>query len=411
MTASASVNGQHQPGLLRNRSFLVVLGAMGVSQLGHALYQIVIPLWVLQTSGSAAFVGALNSTTTVIRLLVAPVAGTVADRSDRRAVMAAANLARALILAALALAFWRGTNQFGFMLGAGALLALAGAFFSPAYAAAQASLVHPQDLTRALSLWQMLRDTIAFVGPGVAGLVVAAVGHAGALAANGVTYLVTAFCILSIQLRWAPAPPRERRPFWRDFAGGLALFTGNPVILRTVILGAGVNLAGSAFVVLLPVIAARELELSPALYGLFQMVNPSGVMIGILLLTAIARRVRRRGRFMLQALLLMGLANAALGWATGPLPFLALLFLGGFFFGLQNVLLADLWRRIVPPEQQGRFFGLQASLIEVLMPVGYAVTGLLSDLISPYSIAGGAGILVVALAIWGLLGPGLRDVK
>jgi len=107
----------------------------------------------------------------------------------------------------------------------------------------------------------------------------------------------------------------------------------------------------------------------------------------------------------------MGLANAAMGWATGPLPFVALLFLGGFFLGLQNVLLMDLWRRIVSPEQQGRFFGMQSSLNEVLMPVGYAVTGFLSDWISPYSIAGVAGLLVVALTVWGLLGPGLRDVS
>ncbi|MBP2020038.1 MFS family permease [Symbiobacterium terraclitae] len=247
---------------------MVVLAAMGVSHLGHALYQLVVPLWILQTTGSAGYVGALNAISIAVRLLVTPVAGTVADRADRRAVMASANLARALVLAALALAFWRGTNQIGILLGAGAALAVAGAFFAPAYAAAQASLVHPQDLTRALSLWQMLRDAITFAGPSVAGLVVAAIGHAGALAANGATYLVAAVCVLGVQLRWAPPPPKARRPFWRDFAGGLAPFTGSPVILRTVILGAGVNLAGSAFAVLLPVIAARELGLSPVLYGL-----------------------------------------------------------------------------------------------------------------------------------------------
>jgi len=183
MTASTSVDQQLQPGLLRNRSFILMLGAMGVSQLGNALYQVVIPMSILQTSGSAGYVGVLNSISTIIRLLVAPVAGAIADRSDRRAVMAAANLARALVLAALALAFWRGANRFGFLPGASVVLTLGGAFFSPAYAAA----------------------------------------------------------------------------------------------LRTVMLGAGVNLAGSAFGVLLPVIAVRELELSPALYGLFQMVNPAGV--------------------------------------------------------------------------------------------------------------------------------------
>gem|GEM_PF-5679932 len=103
------------------------------------------------------------------------------------------------------------------------------------------------------------------------------------------------------QLRWAPAPPRERRPFWRDFAGGL-------------------------------------------------------------------------------------------------------------LFGLQNVLLADLRRPLVSPEQQGRFFGLQGSLNQALSPVGMAAAGVLSDWFSPYAVAAGAGFVVVALAISGLTGPGLRDI-
>lgn len=411
MESSVSVDPQHQPGLLRNRAFLLVLGGMAVSQLGTSLYQMVAPVWVIQTTGSAGSIAAMTGISTVIRLLAAPVAGTVADRSDRRLVMASASLAQALIVSSLAAAFWSGFDPFRLLLIGSASLALAGAFFSPAYAAAQTGLVHPQDLTRALTIWQMVRQTIALVGPAAAGVVVTAFGPAWALAANGVTYLVSALCVLVIRLHWAPAPVRDRRPFWRDFADGLTVITGSPIVRRTVILGAGVNLAGSAFAVLLPVIALREMGLSPAVYGLFQVVNPSGIMAGMVALTAFAHRITRRGRFMLHALLLMGLSNVAMGWTTRSAFFLMLLFAGGVLFGLQNVLFADLWRRLVPQEQQGRFFGMQGSLNQALAPVGMAAAGFLADRFSPYHIAGGAGLLVVALAVWGLMGPGLRSIR
>lgn len=398
------------PGLLRNRSFLLLFTGMAVSLLGDALYAIVLPVWVMQATGSAGAMALLSTTATVTGLLIAPLAGAVADRLDRRGVMLAADLVRALLLALLALLFWAGAAHLIPLLVGVALLAAAGAFFSPAYAAAQTGLVHPGDLTRALSLFQVMRQAIAFVGPALAGAVVGLTGSAGALALDGLTFLLSAACLLGVRLRWAPAPPRERRPFWQDFAAGLGLIAGSRVILRTLTLAAGVNLAGAGFSLLLPVIALREMGLKPEGYGLFLVVSPAGVMLGMLLVTAVAGRITARGRFMLLALLGMGLSNMAMGWATQPLPFLLLLFLGGFTFGLSNPLFADIWRRLIPPEQQGRFFGMQSALVQGLMPLGFTLAGVLADRFAPYSVAAGAGGLVVLLALWALSGPGLRDI-
>lgn len=399
-----------QPGLLRNRAFLLLLTSMSVSQVGHALHEMILPIWVMSTTGSAKSMALITGVSTAVRLLVAPVAGTIADRSDRRRVMLGADLARSAILLLLALAFWTKVERIELLLAGYLLLAFAGAFFSPAYAAAQTGLVHPQDLTQSLSIWQMVRQAIAFIGPPAAGLIVGLAGYAGALALDGLTFLFSVGCLLLVQLRWAPAVSSQRAPFWRDFRAGLSTLVDSPIVLRTLLLASGVNLAGAAFAILLPVIALREMALPPTVYGLFQMVSPAGVMLGMLLLTAIAGRIARRGRFILRTLLAMGLANVAMGWATQPTLFVILLFAGGLFFGLSNVMFADIWRRLIPAEQQGRFFGMQGSLNQVLAPVGVTLTGLLADQTSPYAIAAGAGALVVALAIWGLAAPGLRDL-
>lgn len=399
------------PGLLRNRPFQLLFAGMAISVAGDALYAIALPVWVMQSTGSAGAMALVSGSATAVRLLSAPFAGTVADRSDRRRLMIAADLAQGVVLLLLALAFGTGLGRFGLLVAGAVLLSLAGAFFSPAYAAAQTGLVHPTDLTRALSLFQMMRQAIAFGGPALAGMAVGWLGHAGALALDGLTFLLSAACLLAVRLHWAPAPPRERRPFWQDFHSGIEIVVGDQIIRRTVLLGSGVNLAGAAFAVLLPAIGLREMGLDPATYGLFQIVSPAGVMLGMAVLTAVASRISHRGRFMLLGLIFMGGTNVAMGWAGGPVTFLVLLFLGGFAFGLTNLMFADIWRRLVPQEQQGRFFGMQGALNQSLMPLGLAVAGVLADRFSPYSVAAGAGALVVALALWGLSGPGLRDLR
>jgi DHA3 family macrolide efflux protein-like MFS transporter len=71
---------------------------------------------------------------------------------------------------------------------------------------------------------------------------------------------------------------------------------------------------------------------------------------------------------------------------------------------------ATRYRVLVPQEKQGRFFGLMRSLGRALVPVGAALTGWLVEMISPFSVAGCAGGIVIALAIWNLARPGLRAV-
>ncbi|OTA41564.1 MAG: hypothetical protein A6D92_05570 [Symbiobacterium thermophilum] len=136
MASSIPVQPHPAPSLRRNRAFLTALGGTAVAQLGTSLYPMILPVWVMQTTGSAARVAALSSLGTTVRLLAAPLAGTVADRSDRRAVMALANLARAAIVALLALALASGHGQFPVLAIGSAALVLAGAFFSPACAGA-----------------------------------------------------------------------------------------------------------------------------------------------------------------------------------------------------------------------------------------------------------------------------------
>ena len=400
-----------EPGLWRNLSFITLALGTAVSLAGDALYTLVIPLWIIQATGSSSACAAVYGTASLVTLLVSPVAGTFADRNDRRRVMIVADTVRTLVLILLAVFMWRGSPALWHLTLAAASLSVAAAFFSPAYAAALSGLVHPKDLTQALAIFQLLRQVIMLTGSAMAGVLVSVAGNGTALCLDAGSFVVSALCICVIRLHWAHRPTRERKPFWRDLTDGVTTLVGNRVLVRTVVLGAGVNLVGGFFVVLLPVAAIRELHLAAVQYGLLNTANPAGIVAGMTILSLLAKRIEHRGRFMLWCLLAMGMVNALMGLLTNLWAFAALLFLGGLTFGLGNVMFASLYRELVPQEQQGRFFGMLGTLSQILVPVGITVGGVLGDHMSPFGVFGLGGTLIVCLALWGFMTPGLRNLR
>lgn len=390
-----------RPGLLRNRSFLLVLTGMSLSLLGDALFAVAVPLWVLGSGGSPRLLAGLQSIRSVVNIGLAPLAGTVADRGDRRLIMLTADLVRGLLLLGLLVALMRG-GALPYLAVAIALMELTSLFFGPAYAAAQGALVHPEDLPRAISFFQLSTQMVGVAGPALAGLVIAGMGLPGAIGLDALSFFLSAGALLLVRLGWERRRPSGRRPFWVDLREGLAILTQHQVIRRIVGLSIGLNFAGAAFGVLIPVIAIRTFGLEGRELGLLYAMNPAGIAIGLLLVALLGKRAAQQARLPLWGLVGMGLGNLAMGWVSTPVSFGALLLISGLSFGLANSLVLNLYLTLVPQEQQGRMFGLSGSLGRLLMPVGAGLAGWLVDLHSPFTLAAGVGALVVVISVWAL---------
>lgn len=396
-------------GLMRNRSFLLVLTGMTLSLVGDAFFAIAMPLLVLDGGGSPALLAGLQSIRSVLNIGLAPLAGTVADRSDRRRLMLTADLVRGLVLVGLVAVLVRGGGVLYLALGV-TLMELSALFFGPAYVAAQGALVHPDDLPRAISLFQLGQQGVAVIGPALAGVVIAWAGPAGAIGLDAISFFLSAVALAFIGLGWERRRAGGRNPFWVDLREGITLLVQSPVIQRILLLSIGINFAGAAFGVLMPVIAIKTLGLQGRALGLLYAVNPAGMAFGLSILALLGKRVTRRGRVSLWGLVGMGLCNLAMGWVSTPIPYGLLLFGGGLFFGIANGLLFTIYLILIPREQQGRYFGLSGSLGRILMPVGAGLAGWAVGILSPFSVAASMGAVVMALSFWALGRPGLRDV-
>src|SRR4051794_25777225 len=250
--------------LRRNRDFALLQGGQLLSAAGSQATAIAYPLLVLALTGSQAQAGVVAFARTVPYALLGLPAGVVADRFDRRAVMIAADVVRALTGAALgllvaldAVAFWQ-IPVAAFVEGAGS------AFFAPAAAAALRAVVPEAALADAVNVQQVRIATVSIAGPPVGGALFG-LGRAVPFLADAVSY---AFSVLSLALMRTPfqqaravVRPRMadgwrflwRQPFLRTttFLYGLANFIGPGLLLAIVILGHEQDLSGGAIGLLL----------------------------------------------------------------------------------------------------------------------------------------------------------------
>src|ERR687895_2068528 len=186
--------------LLRNARFLRLWIGQGTSFVGDAVSMVALVVLVVEITGSASAVGGAL----VARLLptiASPLAGVIADRVDRRIVLVASDLARAVLV--LGLVFARDLATIYVLV---FLMGLARTVFNPTVRAAFPSVIGGGDLTRANAIISGTFSTSIMLGPALGGLLVATVGVDVAFVLDAVTYLVSAVMLSLISL---PRPERE----------------------------------------------------------------------------------------------------------------------------------------------------------------------------------------------------------
>ncbi|HEX6709699.1 MAG TPA: MFS transporter, partial [Rubrobacter sp.] len=216
--------------LLRNVRFLRLWIGQGTSFVGDAVSMVALVVLVVQVTGSAAAVGGAL----VARLLptiASPLAGVLADRVDRRVVLVASDLARAVLV--LGLVFARDLVTIYILV---FLMGLARTLFNPTIRAAFPSVVGEGDLTRANALVSGTFSVAETAGPALGGLLVATAGLNAAFILDSATYLVSAVLLSLIPLS-RPQRDDEGAGFGEDLKAGFTYLAGARVPLAIVVGG------------------------------------------------------------------------------------------------------------------------------------------------------------------------------
>jgi MFS family permease len=317
--------------------------------------------------------------------LASPLAGVFADRLDRRVILVASDLARAVLV--LGMVF---TRDLIFLYALAFLMGLARTFFNPTIRAAFPSVVGEGDLTRANALISGTYSVSVTVGPALGGLLVASLGVNAAFMLDAVTYLVSAAFLSRIPL------PRLRRGDGEDFVQELRTslsYLASARVPLAIVVGAFLTILTINATVPAEVFLAKEtFDAGDAGYGLLVSVWGGGMILGSALAAVLGGRV---GLIFLYFLSIFAAAFALAGTGLAPAFALALgaLTVAGASIGIDNVTTDTVLQKQVPDTLLGRVFSVRFLSYSAGEGLAYLLGGVMVDAVGPrstYLLAGAA---------------------
>jgi MFS family permease len=363
--------------------------------------------WLVYTlSGSSLWVGVTTFAAMGPMFIMPPVAGYLADRMDRRALLAwvfAAQLAHNLALVALALT---GAIEVWHLIGLSVVNGAARATQMPAAQALLPNLVPPKDLLNAVALNSATMQGSRLVGPGLIAPLMATVGAGGAFVLCTLFYAMGLFLILRIRTRSTGQMAADKGAA-ENFFAGLVYVYRHPVVLPLFVVVFLHCCLTMSFESLLPVVSERQLGAGGLGATYLMMGVGAGALIGVIVIAGV-QSPRTRGRLLLATAFASGLAPVALALSTDPrMAMLATAGMGATQAGFMTIS-ATIIQPIVPDAIRGRVMSVYLWHIGGMMASFNLMNGALADAVGAPLLLSIAGLAFTAIVPISLLRVPLR---
>ncbi len=373
------------------------------SILGGWAYLVALGVYAYDQGGAAA-VGLVGLIRLVPAAFVAPFSASLVDRFPRTAMMIASDVIRfALMVGAAATIAAGGPAPVVYALVG--LSNIAGTVFRPAKAALLPALVRsPSELTAANVASSTLESVGTFLGPALGGALLAVSSVQVVFAANGASFLWSAFLVLGLR-RYEPerVPPRKENPEGEKdgstgMLAGIATIVREPALRALVGLYAAQTLVAGALNVLIVVTAFELLGLDEAGVGLLYAAVGVGGLLGGFVALVLAARGRLARDFGI-GLALFGLPLAVIG----GLPVSVIAVVGLAILGIGNSIVdvnaLTIMQRAVPDAVLGRALGALDGLLLGTLGLGAVLAPVLIGLVGPEAALVATGALLPLLAL------------
>jgi MFS family permease len=376
----------------------LVLATFG-SGLGTYLAALALTVHVYDRTGSATWVGALLIADFLPVILIGLALGPLVDRFSRRRLMIASDLVRLAVFCILPF-----VDQPELIVGLAGLTGVATGFFRPAAHAALPNLVAPAALPTANSVVQTVENLAWLIGPVAGGALVAAWGTDLAYWINALTFLASALLLLRIPEAVLRGGAVMSRGHWRDVGDGLAIVRRSPPLFMVLVVWSVAIVGNAAFNVSEIIFAKVSLDAGDFGFGVLVGATGLGLTIGGFF------GGRWIDRFGVTRVYIVSLAVWAVGVAAAaasPSLALAATFVAVGLVGNGAAVVCNLLlvQRGAPDHLRGRAFTVIMSTNYLLLGVGMAIAGPLTDAIgarwmwaASAAVYGLAALLAVALS-------------
>ena len=384
---------------LRHRNFQLFFSGQLISLIGTWMQNVAQSWLVYRLTGSSLLLGTVSFAGQIPVFPMAPLAGMVADRWNRRTIVIitqTASMVLAFLLAALTLT--KRITVWEIVLLA-ALLGVVNAFDIPARQSFLVEMVGREDLMNAIALNSSIFNSARIIGPGIAGILVASIGEGWCFFANAVSYIAVIAGLFMMKI-----PPRQAERAIKSAFDHIAegfRFVRKTAPIRALLLILGlVSLVGMPYTVLMPVFAKNVLHGDATTLGVLGSASGIGALIGALALAS-RTRVHGLGRWVWIACASFGafliLFSLSHWYAASAL----LLVPVGFSLMTQMGATNTLVQSMVPDRLRGRTMAVYSMMFMGMAPLGAILAGAAADRIgAPTTVAVGGAISIAAAIVF-----------
>jgi MFS transporter, DHA3 family, macrolide efflux protein len=387
--------------ILRIPDYRKLLGGQVVSDIGDGITFLLLLLVINELTGSTAALALMAIAEAVPQFTVGLAAGVYVDRWNRRSVMLAADLIRAVIVLLFAVVATLGIVPLLYVLGF--VQSSVSTFFRPARGAMLPRIVPPGGLPAANSLAQASQVLGSVIGAGIAGLIFSAFGS-GALgfAIDALTFLVSLAFISRIpaavgRIRAADEEASERRDVRRSLAEGLAIVRGSRALTGSLIAAAVSMLGLGAVNVLFVPLLVNDLRVDPAWMAGIEFAQVSAMLMAAGVVAILARRLAPTTIITL-GLVGISVCIGAMAGVGEVWQVMALLFVVGWMVTPLQAMLQTIVQTASTDATRGRVVSILQASMSTASVASMAVGGVFGDLIGIRGVYFAAGIIVLVAA-------------
>jgi len=384
---------------LHHRNFRLFFGGQSISLIGTWMTRVATSWLVYRLTKSSLLLGTVSFAGQIPTFLLAPLAGVIVDRIDRRQVLVwTQSLA---MIQSLALAWLTLTHRITIaeVLVLSAFQGVINAFDMPGRQSFMMQMVEERaDLSNAIAINSSMVNTARLIGPSLAGLLIAATSEGWCFLVDGLSYIAV---IASLVMMRVPAPTvaREATSMLTQLREGWT-YVADFVPIRTILLlFALLSLMGWPFMVLMPIFAAQVLHGGPHTLGFLMGAVGVGSLISALSLV-LRRSVRGLVRMIPIAAALFGTGLICFGLSTKLWLSMPLMLLTGF--GMMQGLTASntIIQTLVDEKMRGRVMSYYTMAFVGMAPFGSLLAGTLAHAIGAPRTVIVSGIACILGGLW-----------
>lgn len=280
---------------LFNKDFSLLVVGQIISLFGNSILRFALPLYLLDTTNSAALFGAVSAFSLIPMITITPFGGIIADRANKRNIMVFLDFLTALLITVFALSIGRFDLVITLIVTLMALYGIQGAY-QPTVQASIPILVDKDNLLPGNAVINQVSSLAGLLGPVIGGILYGFYGLMPILVASIICFFVSAIMEIFIKI-----PYKKQETTLRAFSivkedlltSLNFIFKENPVILKTIVIISCFNLFLSSLIMIgIPVIITQTLNMSSQSYGVTQGMLALGGLCGGIMTGVLANKIK-----------------------------------------------------------------------------------------------------------------------